>query len=73
MLRHNRSMLLAMTVLFASFMVGGAIQAQAHDGDRNQNGYWDRNGNYHHYGYYHHHRGYWNQNNSGVRFWINVS
>lgn len=71
MLRHNRSMLLAMAVLFSAFLLGGASQAQAHDGYRSQNGYWDRDGNYHQYSYYHHHRGHWNHRN-GVRFWINV-
>lgn len=70
MLRHNRSMLLAMAVLFSALLSGGASQAWAH-GDHDQNGYWDHSGYYHHYGYYHNHRGYWNQDN-GPRIWINV-
>ena len=69
MLRHNRSMLLAMAVLFSALLSGGASQALAYNG--NQDGYWDRSGGYHHYGYYHHHRGYWNHNN-GASIWINI-
>jgi hypothetical protein len=69
MLRHNRSMLLAMVVLFSALLSAGAGQAWAYNGD--QNGYYDRNGYNHHYGYYHHHHGYWNEQN-GVRLWINV-
>ena len=67
--RNNRKMLLVMAVLFSA-LLGGTYPAWAHD--NNQNDYRDQNGNYHHYGYHHHHRGYWNQNNSGVRLWINV-
>jgi hypothetical protein len=63
-------MLLVMAVLLSAFLLGGASQAWAHDG--NQNDYRDQSGVYHHYGYYHHHRGYWHQNDSGVRFWINL-
>jgi hypothetical protein len=70
MLRHNRGMLLVIAALFSAFLLGGTSLVQAHDGNRND--YRDGNGNYHHYGSYHHHHGYWNQNNSGVRFWINV-
>ena len=70
MSRHNRGMLLAMAALLSAFLLGGTGLVQAYDGNRND--YRDGNGNYHHYGYYHHHHGYWNQNNSGVRFWINV-
>ncbi len=63
-------MSLAMAVLFASLLFGGVNQALARD--NNQNDYRDQNGVYHHYGYRNHHRGYWHQNDSGVRFWINV-
>jgi hypothetical protein len=61
-------MLLVMTAL----LLGGASQVWAHDGYQNQNDYRDQNGVYHHYGSYHNHRGYWHQNDSGVRFWINL-
>ncbi|MCE0497153.1 MAG: hypothetical protein LV481_04315 [Methylacidiphilales bacterium] len=72
MLRHNRSKLFALAVLFSALLSGGATQAFAYNGyNEGRNGYWDNNHNYHQYGYYHHHRGYWNQNN-GVRLWINV-
>jgi len=63
---HNRRMLLAMAVLFSAFLLGGATQVQAHDGNHDRGEYGQEHGNYHH-----HHRGHWNQSN-GVRFWINV-
>jgi hypothetical protein len=63
-------MLLVMAVLFSAFLLGGANQAWAHDGNRND--YRDQSGVYHHYGTHNHHRGYWNQNDNGVRFWINL-
>jgi len=62
-------MLLAMGTLLSAFVLGGAGQALAHDG--NQNDYRDQNGSYQHYGNYHHHRGHWHENN-GVRFFINL-
>jgi hypothetical protein len=72
MLRHNRSMLLALLVFASTLLSGAASQALANNGyNEGRNGYWDNNRNYHEYGYHHHHRGYWNQN-SGVRLWINV-
>jgi len=58
-------MLLAMAVLFSSFLLGGTGSALAHENYR------DQHGNYHHYGYRHHHRGYWDQRD-GARLWINI-
>jgi hypothetical protein len=67
MLRYNRKMLLVTAVLFSGFLLGGATQAQARDGNHDRGG----DGNYHHYGNYDHHRGHWNQQ-SGTAVWINV-
>ena len=65
-LRYNRRMLLVMAVLFSAFLLGGAMQVQARDGNHDRGEYEQEHGNYHH-----HHRGHWNQNNGG-RIWINV-
>jgi hypothetical protein len=50
MLRHNRRMSLAMVTLLSAFVLGGAGQAWAYDGNRND--YRDQSGNYQHYGNY---------------------
>jgi hypothetical protein len=72
MARYKLGILLAMAVLFSSFMLGSTGQAQAYGGYQDRDGYYrDGHGGYHHYGYRHHHRGYWDRQN-GVRLWINI-
>ncbi|MDD5260771.1 MAG: hypothetical protein PHD76_02885 [Methylacidiphilales bacterium] len=86
--RKHSGMWLAVTVLLSVFIFGGTSQASARDYDRDgyngyrtyqarskhydRDGYRDWYGNYHRYEYRNHHRGYWNHNNNGFRFWINI-
>jgi hypothetical protein len=71
--RFNRKAALVIAVLFSALVLG-ATQASAYNGNgnQNQNGYYGPHGHYYPYTYHNHQRGYWHQNNSGVRFFIVV-
>ncbi len=61
------------------FVMTGASQLQAHDGQwdsrhhyyRDNYGYWNEHNRYHHYGLYRGHHGYWD-NRGPFRVWINI-
>ena len=72
MSKDKRGTLLILTLLVSTLLLGGVTQALARDRDGNRNGFRDGRGHYHQYGYHNHHRGYWNQHDNGVRFWINL-
>ncbi len=69
---RHRHLSIVVTLLFSVFLLGGAIQAGAHDDRGDRDGFRDHDGQYHRYGYHHHHRGYWNRDQNGAQLWINI-